>query len=119
MGVPFDHPKPLSVAQKIVRWFTQSSGDLVLDFFAGSGTTGHAVLAENRERHAHLQFILIQRAEEVGAKTAAERAGFKKVVDMTRTRLQRAIAHMDTDALPAPGEDRGFRAERLDRCENN
>ena len=41
LGVPFDHPKPLSVAQRIVRWFTQDPGDLVLDFFAGSGTTGH------------------------------------------------------------------------------
>jgi len=119
LGVPFDHPKPLSVAQKIVRWFTQDHEDIVLDFFAGSGTTGHAVLAENRERHSHLQFILIQRAETVGAKTAAERAGFKKVVDMTRTRLRRAIDHMDEDALPSPGEDRGFRAERLVLCENS
>jgi adenine-specific DNA-methyltransferase len=116
LGVPFDHPKPLSVAQRIVRWFTQTPGDLVLDFFAGSGTTGHAVLAENRERNAHLQFILIQRAETVGAKTAAERAGFKFVIDMTRARLHRAIALMDEGALPAPDEDRGFRAERLELC---
>jgi adenine-specific DNA-methyltransferase len=114
LGVPFDHPKPLSVAQKIVRWFTHSPGDLVLDFFAGSGTTGHAVLAENRERNAQLTFILIQKSEAVGAKTAAERAGFKWVVDMTRARLQRAIEQMDNDALPGPNEDRGFRAERLD-----
>ena len=118
LGVPFDHPKPLSVAQKIVRWFTQSPGDLVLDFFAGSGTTGHAVLAENRERNARLEFILIQRAEPIGAKTAAELAGFHTVVQMTRARLQKAIEHMDADALPGPGEDRGFRAERLDPCEN-
>jgi len=116
LGVPFDHPKPLSVAQRIVRWFTQVPGDVVLDFFAGSGTTGHAVLAENRERNAQLQFILIQRAETVGPKTAADRAGFQFVIDMTRARLQRAIAHMDEGALPAPGEDRGFRAERLELC---
>jgi len=114
LGVPFDHPKPMSVAQKIVRWFTCAPGDLVLDFFAGSGTTGHAVLAENRERNAKLRFLLIQRAEPVGEKSAGFKAGFKMVVEMTRARLQRAIKMMDEDALPGPHEDRGFRAERLD-----
>jgi adenine-specific DNA-methyltransferase len=114
LGVPFDHPKPLSVAQRIVRWFTHSPGDLVLDFFAGSGTTGHAVLAENRERNAKLQFVLIQRAEAVGERSAGHRAGFKTVVQMTRKRLRRAIETMDQDALPGPYEDRGFKAERLD-----
>ncbi len=113
LGVPFDHPKPLSVARRIVRWFTQDPGDLVLDFFAGSGTTGHAVLAENRERNAGLQFLLIQRAEPVGERSAGRRAGFDTVIQMTRARLQRAISHMDEDALPSPTEDRGFRAERL------
>ncbi len=114
LGVPFDHPKPLSVAQRIVRWFTDSPGDLVLDFFAGSGTTGHAVLAENRERNSRLRFLLIQRAEAVGEKSAGRRAGFNTVVEMTRERLRRAIEMMDADALPAPHEDRGYRAERLD-----
>jgi adenine-specific DNA-methyltransferase len=113
MGVPFDHPKPLSVAQRIVRWFTHEPGDIVLDFFAGSGTTGHAVIAENRERNAHLQFVLIQRAEAVGERSAGKRAGFEHVSEMTRARLQRAIASMDEDALPGPSEDRGFLAERL------
>ena len=113
LGVPFDHPKPLSVAQRIVRWFTHAPGDLVLDFFAGSGTTGHAVLAENRERHAGLQFLLIQRAEQVGLKSAGKRAGYGTVIEMTRARLERAITAMDEDALPSPREDRGFRAERL------
>ncbi len=113
LGVPFDHPKPLSVAQRIVRWFTAEPGDIVLDFFAGSGTTGHAVLAENRSRNSGLRFILIQRAERVGEKSAGRQAGFSTVVEMTRARLKRAIAHMDEDALPGPGEDRGFRAERL------
>ena len=113
LGVPFDHPKPLSVAQRIVRWFTQDPGDVVLDFFAGSGTTGHAVLAENRERNAGLQFVLIQRAEQVGERSAGRRAGFETVIQMTRARLRQAITRMDEDALPGPREDRGFRAERL------
>ena len=113
LGVPFDHPKPLSVATRIVRWFTVEPGDLVLDFFAGSGTTGHAVLAENRARRAGLRFVLIQRAEPTGEKSAGRGAGYQTVVEMTRARLSRAIAAMDADALPGPSEDRGFQAERL------
>jgi len=113
LGVPFDHPKPLSVATRIVRWFTHQSTDIVLDFFAGSGTTGHAVLAENRTRRAGLRFVLIQRAEVVGEKSAAQRAGFQTVIEMTHARLSRAIAQMDTEAEPCPNEDRGFIVERL------
>jgi adenine-specific DNA-methyltransferase len=119
LGVPFDHAKPLSVAQRIVRWFTNQPNDLVLDFFAGSGTTGHAVLAENRERNKGLRFLLIQKAEPVKDKTAAKRAGFVTVSEMTRKRLQQAIMLMDKDALPGPNEDRGFKAERLEPCDGN
>jgi adenine-specific DNA-methyltransferase len=119
LGVPFDHAKPLSVAQRIVRWFTNEPEDVVLDFFAGSGTTGHAVLAENRERNARLRFVLVQKAEQVKEKTAARHAGFDTVSEMTRARLQRAIALMDGDALPGPEEDRGFNAERFEPCVGN
>jgi adenine-specific DNA-methyltransferase len=118
MGVPFDHPKPLSVARRIIRWFTDQPGDIVMDFFAGSGTTGHAVFAENRERNTGLKFMLIQRAEPVGERSAGKRAGYTHVIDMTRTRLERAISSMDADALPGPSEDRGFLAERLESCPN-
>ena len=116
MGVPFDHPKPLTVARRIVRWFTNQPGDIVLDFFAGSGTAGHAVLAENRERSAGLQFVLIQRPEPVGERSAGKRAGFDRVFDMTQTRLKRVISSMDDDALPGPEEDRGFIVERWVPC---
>lgn len=116
MGVPFDHPKPLTVARRIVRWFTNQPGDIVLDFFAGSGTAGHAVLAENRERSAGLQFVLIQRPEPVGERSAGKRAGFDRVFDMTQTRLKRVISSMDDDALPGPSEDRGFVVERWVPC---
>lgn len=111
-GVPFDHAKPLSLAQKIVRWFTRDPGDLVLDFFAGSGTTGHAVLAENAERHTGLTFWLVQRAEPVGPKSAAARAGFEHVAQMTRARIKAAIDELDDEFPLPPREDRGFLAQR-------
>jgi adenine-specific DNA-methyltransferase len=112
-GVPFDHAKPLSLARKIVRWFTRDPGDLVLDFFAGSGTAGHAVLAENAERHSGLNFWLIQRAEPVRPKSAAAQSGFEHVAQMTRARLRAAVEELDAEYPVRAGEDRGFLSQRL------
>ena len=53
----FDFPKPSSLLKKISRSFS-SKNSVVLDFFAGSGTTGHAVLELNKEDGGHRQFIL-------------------------------------------------------------
>ena len=45
-GLRFDHPKPTGFATDIVSWFSGGS-DIVMDFFAGSGTTGHATWMAN------------------------------------------------------------------------
>ena len=58
----FSHPKPLSLVRSLARVSTENK-DVVLDFFAGSGTTGHAVIDLNREENGSRRFILA----EVGA----------------------------------------------------
>lgn len=60
----FDHPKPLSLIKNLIRQSTdRNNGDIVLDFFAGSGTTGHATLALNNEDGGNRKFILISSTE--------------------------------------------------------
>jgi len=113
LGTPFDHAKPLSVVRALVRWFTQSPDDLVLDFFAGSGTTGHAVLLENAERGSRTRMLLVQSDEPVVADSAAAAAGFATVAELTRARLRAAIAALNASGDAASGEDRGFLATRL------
>lgn len=58
----FDYPKPLSLIQTFIRQ-TTGENDLVLDFFAGSGTTGQAVLAQNEEDGESRRFILVSNTE--------------------------------------------------------
>lgn len=58
----FDYPKPLSLIQTFVRQ-TTAENDIVLDFFAGSGTTGQAVLAQNEEDGEERRFILVSSTE--------------------------------------------------------
>ena len=53
----FDTPKPLNLVKRILEISTQEN-DLVLDFYAGSGTTGHAVLELNKKDGGNRQFIL-------------------------------------------------------------
>jgi len=113
LGTPFDHAKPLSVARKLIRWFTREPKDIVVDFFAGSGTTAHATLLENQERDSSLQFILVQSAEPVIARSLAAQAGFETVVQVTRARVRAAVAALNRDHPATGPQDRGFQASRF------
>jgi adenine-specific DNA-methyltransferase len=56
---PFDHPKPVDLIEKCLK-IGSDPEDLVLDFFAGSGTTAHAVLRQNIETGKHRRYILVE-----------------------------------------------------------
>ena len=58
-ATPFEYPKPVSLITHILQMST-GPDDIVLDSFAGSGTTGHAVLALNREDGGNRKFILVE-----------------------------------------------------------
>ena len=60
LGISFDNPKPVDFAKELISFFTKED-DIVLDFFAGSGTTGHAVSKLSGE--ANRNFILVQLPE--------------------------------------------------------
>ena len=59
----FSYPKSLHTIVDVVK-ITTDPGDIVLDFFAGSGTTGHAVLELNKQDSGSRQFILVEQLEE-------------------------------------------------------
>jgi adenine specific DNA methylase Mod len=69
---PFSNPKPVRLIKQILKVATKEN-DLVLDSFAGSGTTGHAVLDLNQEKGEHRQFILVEMEDAVAKKITAER----------------------------------------------
>lgn len=75
--VPFTTPKPTRLIQRILQIATKP-GDLVLDSFAGSGTTGHAVLKLNAENFGDRHFILVEMDTNIAPNITAER--LKRVV---------------------------------------
>ena len=62
MGFSFPNPKPVRLAEYVAT-ITLSPEDCLLDFFAGSGTTGHAVMNLNREDGGRRKFILVEMGE--------------------------------------------------------
>ena len=68
----FDTPKPTRLIQRVIQIAT-NPGDLILDSFAGSGTTGHAVLKQNAEDGGQRHFILVEMDENIAQNVTAER----------------------------------------------
>lgn len=89
-GKVFDNPKPVQLVRRVLE-HACGSEDIILDFFAGSGVTGEAVLRENSERGTNHRFILVQLPE------AANKGDFEKISQITRARLSSAIASLPTD----------------------
>ncbi|EDP73274.1 site-specific DNA-methyltransferase, partial [Hydrogenivirga sp. 128-5-R1-1] len=58
----FDNPKPIELIEKVLR-ISSNPNSLILDFFAGSGTTAHAVMKLNNEDRGDRKFILIEMAD--------------------------------------------------------
>jgi len=75
---PFETPKPVQLIRRILEVATDK-GALVLDSFAGSGTTGHAVLEMNKEDGGDRRFILVEMEPDICRQVTAER--LKRVVE--------------------------------------
>lgn len=84
----FDYPKPVSLIQKIIQQTTKD-GDLILDFFAGSGTTGHAVYELSKQEKNNRKFILVQIPEEIIENSEAYNAGYRTISDICIDRLKK------------------------------
>lgn len=103
---PFSTPKPTRLIRRMLQIGTEpKGGDIVLDFFAGSGTTGHAVMLENSADGGNRRFILVQLPEKVSMPE------FDSVADITQARL-RAACTREPSLLEAPGTA-GFRMFKL------
>jgi adenine-specific DNA-methyltransferase len=109
----FSFAKPVSLISKLVEQGTNSSdGDIVLDFFAGSGTTAQAILELNKTDAGNRHYILVQLPEPTG------REDYPTISDITKERVRRVIKKLnDEDAgklgLKTTTEDRGFKVFKL------
>lgn len=108
----FQFPKNTDVMAELIELVTGPE-DIVLDYFAGSGTTAHAVLNVNQTHGSNRRFVMVQLPE------STEKAIYPTIAHITRERIRQAISKLnesDAGKLDLEGhakQDRGFRAFRL------
>jgi len=92
----FDFPKPNNLIKEFIKQ-TTSNDDIILDFFAGSGTTAHSVMELNQENteNSNRRYILVQLPEATDEKSEAFKNGYKKISDITKERIKRVITKLD------------------------
>ncbi len=94
----FPYPKPSSLIKLLLKFSTNLyEDDLILDFFAGSATTAHAVLELNAEDGGNRRFVLVQLPEPTDPKTEARKAGYDTIADIGRARVRRVIDRMNAE----------------------
>ncbi len=110
----FDHPKPLAILSRCLQLATDEDS-IVLDFFSGSATTAHAVMALNSSDGGRRKFILVQLPEVTGEKSEARKAGYETICDIGEERIRRAGRKIrDESPLTIKDLDVGFRVFRVD-----
>lgn len=112
----FEYPKDEYV---IARWLDVVTGSdpeaLVLDFFAGSGSTAQAVQQLNARDGGNRRFILVQLPESCDEKSEAAKAGYKTIAEITKERIRRAGKQiLEGEFHEGWNQDTGFRVLKID-----
>lgn len=130
----FPYPKPTGLIRKLLDIGLDNSNDIVLDYFAGSCTTAHAVMQLNAEDRGNRKFICVQLPEPCKSESEAYKAGFKTIADIGKKRIcwvikkikeEQAAKEKDSESkLPGMAEkntelDLGFKVFKLDKSNFN
>ena len=110
---PFDTPKPTKLIAQMLK-IGSSKDSIILDFFAGSGTTAHAVMKLNAEDNGKRKFICVQLPEKTDEKSEAFKAGYSTIAEITKERIRRAGSQILQNLDENKSLDVGFRVLKID-----
>lgn len=117
----FEYSKPYELMKYIVNLVTKyNEEDLVLDFFAGSGTTAQAVFEQNLEDDGNRKFILVQLPEPTPEDSEARKVGYKTIADIGKERIRKVIKKIKEEQKqkkldPGNKQDLGFKVFKLSK----
>jgi len=110
----FDTPKPSLLIRRMLQLATEpNDGDIILDFFAGSCSTAHAVIEQNREDSGNRRFIMVQLPEPVSPELPARKAGFDNIAEIGKERIRRVIVKLKKEKAGKLDLKNGDKAEDL------
>lgn len=111
----FSGPKPQRLMKRLLTLANLKEDSIVLDFFSGSGSTGHAVMSMNKEKETNIKFILVQLPELCDEKSEAYKAGYKNICEIGKERIRRAGKKIiEENPLTTQNLDIGFRVLKCD-----
>jgi adenine-specific DNA-methyltransferase len=93
----FSYPKPTSLAKLLIKSVKNGQDDIILDFFAGSGTTAHAVMDLNKEDGGNRKYICVQLPELLEENSEALKAGFKNIAEVSKERIRKAAKAIEQE----------------------
>lgn len=112
-GKIFNNPKDHEVLARLIRYcMGDDESGLVVDFFAGSASTAEAVLRLNAKEGGSRRVMSVQLPEPCDEKSAAYKAGYKTIAEVSRERIRRVVEQLRTNAdlaSPLP-ENLGFKS---------
>lgn len=92
----FSYSKPLSLVKLLTSQITNSD-DIIIDFFAGSGTTAQAIFEINKEDNGNRKFILVQLPEKTDEDSEAYKANYRTIADICKERIRRVIKKIEKE----------------------
>ncbi len=107
----FDTPKPHELIESMIQ-LASNKDSIILDFFAGSSTTAHAVMHFNAQDGGNRKYILVQVAEPCNENGPAYKSGFPTISEIGKERIRRAAKKIRKDH-PNAKFDHGFRVLKL------
>ena len=119
----FSGPKPQRLMKRLLTLANLNDDSIILDFFSGSASTGHAVWSYNDENKKHCKFILVQIPEECDEKSEAFKAGYKTICQIGEERLRRVgkslkdNCHTDLELLSTSNGQDLFSNENSDNSQ--
>lgn len=106
----FSFPKPTRLIEAFLEQVTDKNS-IVIDFFAGSASTAHAVLKKNVEDGGKRRFVMVQLPEPCVEDSEAAKAGYKTIAEISKERIRRASKQISNGN---PQSDTGFRVLKID-----
>jgi adenine-specific DNA-methyltransferase len=125
LGIPFDYAKPSGLISHLIKIAQIERDSLIMDFFAGSGTTAHSVMQLNSEDGGNRKYLCVQLPELTESESEAFKEGYKTIAEITKERIRRAgemIKSEIKEDLFTKKErhlDIGFRVFKLDSSNIN
>lgn len=124
----FETLKPIRLIKNLALIGNTSNDSIVLDFFAGSATTAHAVMDLNKEDGGSRKFICVQLPEPCDEKSEAYKAGYSTIAEISKERIRRAATKIKAEQQEAQAKadlfdegkannllDLGFRVFKLQK----